>query len=465
MSVPAGPPSNNRFARRAVIGTTALAALAAAIPSPSNAGIREDIVGGKFSDCFWTVGAVNDQKINIAYPDAGANYWGAMYTLPDGATLKLKGEFPHARYASAQAYNTLGFVQDAVADFQLNPDAGSTNPFRSGADRTAKKRSFTLTLDNGTSPTAFKADPRSNEPARNTLYMQAAGDTTGVRYLVWRDYIPDKGRDIRGGVELPKPELTLADGTVLTGQALCTALTSQEDRLPDPSSLLIPRAEYDALRASQPGHSAAFPAVNPAAWRVQYNRAYLLALWTGQEIPNLTKGGTGGFFPNLHNQYARAALSRKLGKVVALRGSMGTTPVTFNGAKKMSSGQLRYQSFCMNESVLTTRVMDCVYDEEVPLNRKRQYVIVTSRKADRPKNATAKCGVAWIEWSKRGDGGPDPDFGWMQIRTMLPSPTFQGAVQNTKTPGDEKKVLGKYLPSAKYYSAKKDFEKLGCPAR
>jgi hypothetical protein len=119
----------------------------------------------------------------------------------------------------------------------------------------------------------------------------------------------------------------------------------------------------------------------------------------------------------------------------------------------------------MNESVVTTRVMDCVYDEQIPLDARRRYTVVTSRAADRPRNATRRCGVAWVEWSPRGDGAGDHDFGWMQLRNMLPSPSFHHAIQDTRKPGDERRVLGSYLPTGTYYASKRAFEKLGCPAR
>ncbi len=426
-----------------------------------------DLINGEFSDCFWVAGAINGGKRNIAYPDAGANYWVATYVLPPGARLQLTGRFPHARYASIHAYDELGAIQDAIADYQINPDRGSVNPYRRGVRRTVARRSFTVSLVRGTPGTAPDPNQRSNGPARNVLRALNPASTTGVTRVAWRVYIPDRGRDLRGGVPLPQPRLTLADGRVLTGQAACNALTSQqlEGRFPDPSALLLSPAQYDALRY-KPGVAPYFPAEPRPVWRVQYNRAYLLALYTPGVIPpNTAKGGQSGFFPNLHNQYIRAALNRKLGKVFAVRGRMATTPSTYDGERFLAQTQLRYQSFCMNESVLTTRVMDCVYDEEIPLARGRRYLVVTSRAEDRPRNATRRCGVAWIRWSPRGDGGSDRDFGWLQIRTMLPSPTFRHAIQDTKVPGDERAVLGAYFPTSTYYGTKAAFEKLGCPAR
>ncbi len=449
--------------RRAIRALAVAALLAGAAAAPAQAASIVPI-GGPFSDCFWTVGVINGGSSNIAYPDAGANYWAAVYKLPPGATLTLKGRYPHARYASLNAYTGGGVIQDALADFQINPDRGAVNPFRPGALRTAGRRSFSVRLADDPRPGALDPDQRSDAPARNVLHTAIPGDTTHLAVVLWRVYVPDRGRDLRGGVALPQPRVTLPGGRVLTGRAACGALGSQAPFSIDPSALLIPAAQYQALRY-QPGKPPYFPARPVPVWRVQYNRAYLLALYTGERFTNPPKGGQAGFFPNLHNQYVRAALNRKLGKVVALGGKMATTPATFAGERRMRATQLRYQSFCMTESVLTTRVMDCVYDEQVPLTRGRRYVVVTSRTQDRPRNATRRCGVAWVRWSPRGDGGRDHDFGWMQVRNMLPSPSFHHAIQDTRKPGDEHRVLGPYLPTAKYYKDKRSFERLGCPVR
>ena len=67
---------------------------------------RTTIGPGKFHDCFWSIGAINGGAMNIAYPDAGANYWAAGYAVPAGATLELTGTFPHARFASCLLYTS-----------------------------------------------------------------------------------------------------------------------------------------------------------------------------------------------------------------------------------------------------------------------------------------------------------------------------------------------------------------------
>ena len=175
-----------------------------------------DLPGGTDSTCFWYYGAFggSPKTFNMAYPDAGARYWGAIFRRPPGSTLKIHGLYPHARYTSLISYDALGQIVDGLADYQIDPDPGSTNPFRPGARRDGRSRSYTVTildqqnLDPATGRTLFnKTNPRTNERHRNALY--ARGDTPtfenvgGTTYefqgFAVRVYIPDRGRDLRGG--------------------------------------------------------------------------------------------------------------------------------------------------------------------------------------------------------------------------------------------------------------------------
>lgn len=523
----------------------AIAAAWSAVAAVPAAHAELKLTGGRYTTCFWHYGAFGVNDVNIAYPDAGATYWAAGFYRPRGSRLLLRGDFPHSRYFSLTSYDGLGQAIDGIADYQIDPDAGSVNPFRVGASRVAANRSYTVEVVDGENP-GFTLNHRAAEPARNLLYgkptssavspAKAGNDPNAVltaenqpllairqtritadgpqdlELILVRVYVPDRGVDERGGVALPEPELLLADGTTLRGQALCDATGSQSDLLPEPSALLLNLGIYKALRypdrlsrpcdvlpsilvaLTAPGCSEAFaspsalvqvphrvspefPATDPVQWRAQFDRRYLLQLYTGDDAPGawggpsgvtvgagggmLSTGGSrtplapprqggGGFFPNLDNSYVRTALSRKFGKVVVVRGVLPTFPGTHAGQRVMGSGEVRYTSFCMNESVYTTKVMHCTYDERVPTDSRGRYVIVVSRRADRPKLANRAHGVAWIEWSPSGDGYQDPDFGWLQIRNMLPLPTFSQSVQDTVAPGDEQAVMGRFLPTVGY---------------
>lgn len=498
-------------------------------------------VGGRHTTCFWYYGPVSGGAgdLNIAYPDANAYYWAAYFRRPAGSTLKLRGRFPHTRYFSIVSYNAQSAILDGIYDAQLEPDAdGSANPFRPGADRNASLRNYTINVRNAVNP-GFPVDRVYNDQApRNDFYARSNpnssetlnGVAEDLELLMWRTYGPDQGADSTGDVGLPDPELTLADGTVLTGQALCDRVDSESRqffaanvrlRLTDPNSLLINKAAWQALRypdalsagcnvlnqtgcpvvppqsyppvlpqqpasaplVQRPWDAATkgplppyFPATLPNTWRATYTRRYLLQMYTGNDAPGAETAPirfTGGvFFPNPHNNYARTVVNRKLGKVAVFRGKMPVTPTTFRNDATWTTDpiQARYVSYCISESLRTTRVMDCTYDELMPIDDDRRFTLAVSRIEDRPANATKFCGVSWLEWWPTGDGAivmgddkVDLDFGWLGIRHMLPERSFAQAIQNTQTPGDERAVMGDYLPVMSYEADAAAFEQnVGC---
>jgi hypothetical protein len=108
--------------------------------------------------------------------------------------------------------------------------------------------------------------------------------------------------------------------------------------------------------------------------------------------------------------------------------------------------------------------VDGLTDLQIPLDKDGYYTIVCSRKDDRPKNATLDNGVAWIEWSPRGEGLHDPrnraDFGMLMLRIMANSPDWKERPDNILKPGDEEAVMGPYYPRGEY-TRKAAFEKRG----
>lgn len=101
---------------------------------------------------------------------------------------------------------------------------------------------------------------------------------------------------------------------------------------------------------------------------------------------------------------------------------------------------------------------------QVPLDADRNYTIVVSRKEDRPANATLENGVAWLEWSERGEGLNDPhnrsDFGMLMLRIMANDPAWAQSPNKVVKPGTEASVMGPYLPQGEY-TDKATFEAKG----
>jgi hypothetical protein len=388
--------------------------------------------------CFW--GRPNDPNvINVAYPDEGATYWAAQRpTVPPGGYIELHGTYPHARYMSFNVYNQEAAPSDALADIEIAPDAGSANPFVAGADRTSTARSYTLYL---------KMGPRPAEREPNTMYLSLAGQGSPVApIMLYRIYVADAGRNLTGDAGLPSAALHLADGTVINLTAAC----NPADANSQVGSQLggVPIQPLFADQAA-PGTPATFPAHDPIVWEKFFNLPHTQAsLYTygtpAHDLVDATLGGErGGYLSNAHNAYIAALGNRGYGPLLLVRGKAPTTPLTRAGAATMGDGQLRYWSLCTNERH-STRYIDCVWDEDVPVDANGFYTIVISALDDKPCD-DALDGAVWLKW------GTSPEV-TLIMRHMLPSASFDEAIQRIAHPGEAAAVMGAYLPTGSHTS-------------
>lgn len=403
--------------------------------------------------CFWSRGpSSGDPYLNIAYPDSATFYWAAVFTVPHGAKLSIEGKYPRSRYISFISYDEAGRPIESVADYLIKPKPGSTNPFLAGADRNAPNREFSLDVVDG------RPDPKQTTgmnlvgQTRDRLNTPKYGPAPGQQTILYRIYARDRGTDETGGVGLPTPVLTLADGKVLRGAETCVPLRARQALQLDPAAMAVPMEKYYDLLAAAAKISPIHPATNPPTWYQQLDRDALYAMYTGAPIKADARKSEGGFYPNLDNQYIRTILNRKLGKVFVLRAKAPTTPKTLGGDVKMGGGDLRYWSYCSNQGFANTRVNECVHDENVPVGPDGYYTIVVSRAADRPRNAIRQCGIAWLPMADDGDGAVDADVTVLQLRHMLGAGEFKHAVQNIGKVGDEAKDMGEYFPRGRYIS-------------
>jgi hypothetical protein len=101
---------------------------------------------------------------------------------------------------------------------------------------------------------------------------------------------------------------------------------------------------------------------------------------------------------------------------------------------------------------------------QIPLDENGYYTIVVSRKEDRPSNATLENGIAWLEWSPRGEGLHHPqnrmDYGMLMLRIMANNPNWEERPDNIVKPGTEAEIMGDYYPVGEY-TDKKTFEATG----
>jgi hypothetical protein len=361
--------------------------------------------------CQFALTRLDHTTTNVLALDTNAVYWATHYAAAPGTRIRIEGHYPFARYFSWNVYDAAGRPIDAVNDTQLEPDPDSPGM-------------YTAVVEFG---------PRPADPAPNTMYT---GDSpTGQ--LWYRVYVPDEGRDAKGGVPLPR---VMLNGS---GPGVDACHETQAPYLPTPSAPALPDPTDDGN---------GYPGRNPPEWRLFENLCgsafdILLDNESGEAFHPQARERCGdgpGFFANRDIAYVFTGTSRGFGELLVLRGRAPTLD------------QLRYFSFCQYEPA-TQRVIDCAADHRVPVGPDGRYTVVVSTAEQRPANARPECGVTWIEW------GPQPQ-GLLIYRHMLPEPGFAEAIQSVPAPGAERAVMGEYYPEGEYLPDRAAFEAMGCAA-
>jgi hypothetical protein len=406
------------------------------------------------------------------WPDWQSTYFIGTLSLPAGATLQLNYTYPQARYFQfalyRQEHGTFVSIGEDLEGPQIEPDPGSTNPFRVGANRLAEKRNFTLRLVGRDVPT----DPKQREP--NTLYV---GSSAADLMFVNRTYLSDQGSDGAGwgpadtpakGAGLPTYSGLLADGTKLSAAEVVERFGRP---MPAPKPP-VAAEQWEQIVHAKDNDPALQPATSPARkeprWEKYWNIRYSIlgSFKTPEERAKIPYASAidGGGDPS--TAYMFVQLSRAFGPVYVMRGKMPTFPNTYAGAggrglEIMPAAQMQYWSLVSCEAMPSGQIVDGLTDMQVPLDSDGNYTIVYSRKEDRPKNATAENGVAWIEWSPRGEGIAGPknrrDYGMLMLRFIASDPNWKQGPDHVTKPGTEEAVMGPYYPRG-YYTTKAGFE-------
>lgn len=411
-------------------------------------------------------------------PDTWVAYSPAKFKLPVGSTLVLKGKYSHSRYQSIDTYYG-PYPTDSTSGNKIEADQGSINTFRLGSDRHSKSRDWTIYLVDQVKPA---------EPEPNTLYLKPATIGSAAHLpseLRYRVYLPDRGRDILGGVGYPTPErLELADGSVIEGEDNICRVINVNTSLGDLTESAIPTAIWKALIDGSSNPERA-PAQEVPKWERFFTFPYYLGrflLPEGAEqrskikVPVPKGGGGGQMAGTTANGYVGANLSHETkDRVIAVtRVKLPHTPITFDNPKTLAATgdlQAQYWSICtnidpagngLNAEGYPTGVRQgmCHNDETVVLNDERFTRIVHSQPQHRPKNATNECGWSWLN-SGPGDYWGRPVTQLLVRPGLAGEPSYTNNSVNVLYPGTEAEVMGDYLPVTEYMSLE-EFEALGC---
>jgi hypothetical protein len=393
--------------------------------------------------CQLTATRFDPDTVNVLYPDSSAQYWSATYTAVPGTRIRIAGIYPYARYTSWNAYDPILRPFAKLSDYQIAPDSGSANPLLPGARRgtPVAQRHYTL----------FITFSPGDHPGPNTIYVDPSQHPNGVFTL--RVYVPDRGRDVTGGVGLPQVTWESTTPVALPLPA------SPCGGLEKPTQSVITGA-YAGQEGPIPG--GPLPGRNPPDWHkftnlCQSGADLLFGNAVGDRVPAgpnpCSKFGSGGFLSNIDNSYVYSFISRGFGPIVVFHGRAPTFAATYPNARVMPrSAQVRYFSFCQNDP-FSERYVGCRRDDQIK-RRRHDYTIVISAPGAWPAAARRRCRAttSWIPW------GPQPQA-VVLYRQMLAS--FPQAIQNVAY-GSERRQMGAYYPRGRYFAGWRAVAKAYC---
>lgn len=320
---------------------------------------------------------------------------------------------------------------------------------------------------------AFPEQAEKLQLEPNTLYL-GEKEFPNIGYIVvMRLYVPDKGTNLLGGTELPEAKIIMNDGRVIEGDRLCGRRFS---KFKGDMSRVYPTPAFDPVAyRKERDRTEWYNQHRPNTWPAQ-DPPYIIREWSAKYnfCANFEHGpdnadkcpspvginvGSGGF-GNSTTVYLTTWMDRDFGEVLVLRGKKPKTPKTYFGNKlfNVSDADVRYFSWVTDEPLSRSRVIDSVFDEEIPVDENGYYTIVVSRPSFRPKKARYECGYAWLEFPAAGDGFGDMWLGEIRNRWQMPLNDFEFAPHKAEEPGQEAEVMGEYFPHGTYYKTPQEFD-------
>jgi hypothetical protein len=351
-----------------------------------------------YRGCAWPLEFSPEGSGNIQSPDGAARYWIMPFDTTQYETMTIKGAYPHIRFFSFTAYETIDYdatnntnkgfnlVDYHLYDAQITPNPGSTNPFVPPGGRNGN---YTVTI------------------SRNRM---SSGNTIGVSSdLVWvvlRMYVADadaslSGQSLMGRV--PLPTITLKDQTGASKQLeTCFPINKWLDA------------------------SAMAPFLFPPAVDLKVNEGTPSSdrLWFASPLnpPSI-------FWPNPDGKYLMMWPGNKYqpGRIIVIHGKAPGFPGTFEGApiwrpaRGFRTVDMRYWAMCEVDFEPPFSLVGCATDLTTRLEG-GYYTIVISDDRQRPDWLRPN-----INWLAYGDEQyPKALF----MRNTLPAPDFPYAIQN-----------------------------------
>jgi len=265
-----------------------------------------------------------------AFPDSHVSYFRYTFEVPKGRKIafRVTAKYPVGRYMGFNIYNTAKMDSLAgIADFEINPDEGFENPYRSG--EAAPDARYTLWM-NPHEPAIHQSIDGINNPRGNLRNEQPDSEAERKifqREIWYRIYDPTDGPGGNGRTELPKVEAVDQE-------------TGLPVECPTPALIPVPKGEFDWGR-----------------------------MWAAPPGPD-SKGNLHfvhhqgmGLYANRDTDYvaARLKLIGASDEVVILKFRAPKSAHSIGDLKDPSRIDVRYWSFCIGAAV-TTVTTECLVD-------------------------------------------------------------------------------------------------------
>jgi hypothetical protein len=356
--------------------------------------------------CAWPVAALNihnskllllDPSANLWAPDSSATYWDQPVVAGPGLRITISATFPDASYFSLQTYTPYGTpfsvngVSSSLADYQVAPGQGSTNPWQHRAGPGGR---FAVTVRSGVAP---------GEP--NALPLPSGTSVAHPGYLLYRVYLP------AGGIsQLTPPTLTWSQGTVVRRLPPCSThvLLPLPEKAPagtTPSPSKVPPPAGAFFKPLLKNYAGGLADANDA-----YVEAYFIrptttdVLVVSAKAPTFAPGGGPSPWPEPGEDMQYWSMCIAVGK--------GTLPTVVN---QLPGGQVDY---------------GCRADEATKLDAAGDYNYVVGPEAQRA--AISKIpGATFLPFSSTATtprGRPWPLY-VLLLRNILVSPDFAHSAQ------------------------------------
>jgi hypothetical protein len=386
-------------------------------------------------DCAWPI-ATNAQTIrenpllNISNPDTASDYWVMAFTVQDDLRITLSGQYPVSRYMSFTTYTSHGTpftnngVTSILTDYHIAPDPGSINPWQHPAPPGGR---FTVTLRADVTPGQL-----------NTLPLAPAGAPAGTVGLIFlRVYATAVANP--GTVPLPTVTFT-ANGVSKPLRACPATATPAGAAVQEVLHVLGLPASY--IKSGLPTTAGA-PAKPGAPGTIVPFAAHPV--------------GAGGTVDPDIAYLSATVVPPQNGDVLVIRGKAPATPGSSQPTPWPAPGDdLRYWSICDDLRPSPTPVVvnrlpaagtvdeGCRQDSQVTLDQHGYYTILVGTETQRASIERIP-DATFLPFS-----AADPTkVHKLNMRSMLPNPTFPYAIQNVPAdgkPASAATAMGPYYP-------------------